>query len=130
MELKKLILLSIRNGLMLDGLVNALKKKNPLAQIVEESDASFFNNTIGVYKPDIVVVEVRGIRPYTLLEWNDRIHEMKKTLTNSKVAIIVDDENYPESAELVKKQKSNGEIDAFFYETSGLNYLADAIISL
>ena len=55
---------------------------------------------------------------------------MRETLPRCKIAMIVDDENYPDTAEAVKKEKANGKIDAFFYASSGLAYLVDAIESL
>ncbi len=128
--MNKTILLSIRNGLVSDGIVSVLRKKSEEGRIVQERNTKLFVSAAEVYKPDIVVVEVKGSCPNTLAEWSDRIHEMKKSLSKSKVAILVDDENYPETAELVKRQKANGEIDAFFYESSGLNYLVDAIVTL
>ena len=128
--MSKSALICVRNGLLSDGIIRMFYEKNSLIKISEERNAAYFEAMTKTQKPDIVVIEVRGIRPYTLAEWGERLREMRETLPRCKIAMIVDDENYPDTAEAVKKEKANGKIDAFFYASSGLAYLVDAIESL
>ena len=128
--MNKVILLCIRNGLMADGMVSMISQRNTHIKLTEERNPELFNTLVAIHKPDVIVIEVKGIRPFTLAEWLVRIKKIKEILPRCKIAMIVDDENYPETAEFVKKEKISGEIDTFFYASSGLNYLVDAIDSL
>ena len=128
--MKKTMLLCIRNGLMSDGIVSMITRKNISLNVFEERNPELFCTSAEIYNPDVVVIEVKGIRPYTLAEWSERVDKMQKALPKCKVAMIVDDESFPETAEVLKKVKARGEIDAFFYTSSGLNYLVDVMDSL
>ncbi len=125
--MSKTILLYLRNGLILDGVVSLLTRKNSHIMIIEERNTDLFDCTVEIHKPQIIVVEVRNSSPYTLTEWLNRLEKAKKTLPNLKSAVIVDDETYPQTAEMVKNERAAGTIDAFFYSSSGLNYLVDSI---
>ena len=124
------MLLCIRNGLIAEGIINMFREKNSTMKISEERNAEYFIAMTKTQKPDIVLIEVKDSEPYTLIDWTKKLCEMKEILPRCKIALIVDDENHPEVAKLVKAEKKNGRIDAFFYASSGLNYLIDAIESL
>ncbi len=128
--MNKTVMLCIGNSLMLEGIVNMLKTKNPSIVTREERNTNIFENSAKAYKPETIVVEVKGEEPYSLDDWNLKLRELKRALPKTKIAIIVDDENYPETARQVKIQKKKGNVDLFFYTTSGLSYIADAIDSL
>ncbi len=128
--MNKSVLLCIRNGLMASGILKMFHEKDASIQVTNENDTEFFMGLVEIKKPDIVVIEVKGVKPFTLSEWNVRLREMRETLPRCKIAMIVDDENYPDTADAVKNEKANGNIDAFFYASSGLGYLIDAISSL
>ncbi len=123
-------MLCIRNGLIADGIASLIVKKNNEVKLFEERQTKLFNNSAILYQPDVIVIEIKGIEPYTVHAWQERIKQVKKDIKNCKIAMIVDDDNYPEVTLLVKAEKANGCIDAFFYASSGLNYLVDAIDSL
>ena len=114
---------------MAESIVKMFCEKNSPLKLTSERNTEFFVNLVEMRKPDIVVIEVKGVKPYTLAEWLGRLREMRETMMRSKIAMIVDDENYPETAEAVQKEKASGNIDAFFYASSGLGYLVDAISS-
>lgn len=105
-------------------------EKNANIKVANEKDAELLMELLEVKKPDIVVIEIKGVKQFTLGEWNVRLREMRETLPLCKIAMIVDDENYPDTAQAVQNEKANGNIDAFFYASSGLGYLVDAIESL
>ncbi len=126
----KTLMTCIRNTLLAEAITSLLSKMNPAFEIVEEKNAELFCSILATYLPDVVVIEVKEMIPHTLSDWLVRIHLIKQKVPNCKIALIVDDESYPELAELVKKEKSKGTVDAFFYSSSGLKYLVDAIDSL
>ncbi len=123
-------MLSIRNGLIADAVRGLLEKKNPNLNIVEQRSTKLFCSSFAVNKPEIVIIEVKAMYPFSMNEWMPRINKLKSALPKCKISLIVDDENFPETANLVKQAKINGEIDAFFYASSSLNYLVDSIESL
>ena len=126
----KRILLCMPNGLVADGIEGMLHRKNQDIKITVVSTPYFFENSVELYKPDVVIIEVKDTQPYTALEWEYRILRVKNTFLQGKVAMLVNDDNYPQIIECVKEEKKKGIIDAFFYTSSGLNYLTDAIESL
>ncbi len=128
--MKKTALLCIGNGLMLEGITKMLASKNPLIQIREERSPNIFMNYVKTYMPNIILVEVKDVSPYTVYEWKDRIHNIKMALPSCKIAMIVDGENHMKAVQWVKNEKANGNIDCFFYASSGLDYLADVLDSL
>lgn len=126
----KSILFFIRNGLLADGIIRMFREKKSFSKINEERNVEFFSSMVKTQNPDIVVIEVRDIKPYTLTEWLERLCKIRECSPLCKIAMIVDDENFPDTANAVKNQKASRNIDAFFYSSSGLAYLVDAIESL
>ncbi len=128
--MNKNILVCVQNGLVADGIMSLITKQNAHVKVSQERSVDLFGSIATINSPDVVVVEAKKNSPYTISEWKERIHELRNDIPDCRFAVIVDDENLPEITELVKAEKSSGEIDAFFYSSSGLNYLVDAIASL
>ncbi len=126
----KNIMLCIRNRLLSDGISNMITKHKANIRLLEESHTTLFKTSAHFFCPDVIVIEVKEARPNTLSEWQERIKKIQQSFPMCKVALIVDDDNSPQIAMHVKECKQKGEIDAFFFASSGLSYLVEAIDSL
>ncbi len=124
------IMLCIRYGLLVDALEKYIYKLDSDYKIVQETNMNLFYNSVYLYNPSIILLEVNLNVPYTVELWQERIKFVKSNLPSCKIAVIIDDDNCHEVVEDIKLLKKNGEIDGFFYASSGLKYMVDALESL
>ncbi len=128
--MKKTIAIYIQNRLLLSGIAHAIEAKKDLTKIEIIPDIESCLSSCRQSKADMLLAELRDYQPLTLENWLSKAKEIKVNLPRCKIVLLVDEENFPQSAEEAKKAFKNEEIDMFFYSTSGLNYLVDAITSL
>ena len=125
----KKIIVSIPNALLAGGVVMYLKK-NPDFKVYREDNPSGIEDLCIASKADVLLAEVRERPPHTLGEWNIRVNEIKKELSDCKVVYVVDENSSPELADQVALARSNRLIDAFVYGTVSGEYVTALIGSL
>ena len=125
------IVISIPNSLMASCIERFLRDDRELRVFKEDrpQQAAELCRNINA---DILLVEIRDTPPYSIDDWM-KICELQNTeRLNYRIACIVDENTYPESAREVALAKSDLLIDAFFYSSSNINgeYLTAVISSL
>ncbi len=126
----KTVVAYIQNRLLSSGLKHAIVFSDHKSTVTLAPMAESSAETCWGMKPDVFVAEVRDVSPLSIDEWLLRVEQIKEALPNCKIVFIVEEENWPKSAEQAKEAFRDKKIDMFFYSTSGLEYLADTINSL
>ncbi len=126
----KTVVAYIQNRLLSSGLKHAIVFSDPKSTVTLAPMAQSSVDICWGEKPDIFIAEVRDTSPLSIEEWFVRIEQIKEVVPECKIFFIVDEENWPKSAEQAKEALKDKKIDMFFYSTSGLDYLADTINSL
>lgn len=127
----KKILVSIRNGLLSEAIVRALRDCGEFlpCKISPEVRANISDHceTMGA---DILLMEISYV-PGTTVEARLReIRQIRSSNSGCKVVILCDDNAAPEIARKVTQLKKDRVIDAFFYTSVTENYLMSALVSL
>ena len=125
----KKIIVSIPNALLAGGVVMHLKK-NLDFKVYREDNPSGIEDLCIASKADVLLAEVRERPPHTLDEWNIRVKEIKKNLSDCKAVYVVDENSSPELADQVALARSNRLIDAFVYGTVSGEYVTALVGSL
>ncbi len=120
----------IQNKLLASGVKSAIENGEHKASVDVVIDADSCVSYCRSVAPDVFIAEVRDYPPITLDDWLGRSAQIKEVAPKCRVALIVDEESYPGSAQEIRQAFKNKEIDLFFYSSSGLNYLADTINGL
>ncbi len=126
----KTIAVYIQNKLLLSGVVHAITTRNTKVTIETIPDLESCLSVCRSSKADILLAELRDYSPLSLDDWRDRVAQIKEFLPLCKIALIVDEETFPQSATVANRAFKNEEIDMFLYSSSGLNYLVDVITNL
>lgn len=128
-EMKRVVL-AIRNRLVLEAMINALKR------------AGFFVEKSSSQEPECILTLTNALAATTLVMDVTRsgdgtfdmrmrtAHEARRQNPEIKIALLCDNVSDESSAYKVKCAKEDGSIDAFFYESVPSDYLADAIDAL
>lgn len=127
----KKILVSIRNGLLSEAIVRALRDCGEFLpyKISPEARANISDQceTMGA---DILLMEISYV-PGTTVEARLReIRQVRNSNPRCKVVILCDDNTAPEIACKVTQLKKDHVIDTFFYTSVTENYLVSALVSL
>lgn len=127
----KKILVSIRNGLLSEAIVRALRDCGEFLpyKISPEVRANISDQceTMGA---DILLMEISYV-PGTTVEARLReIGQVRSSNPGCKVVILCDDNAAPEIARKVTQLKKDRVIDTFFYTSVTENYLTSALVSL
>ncbi len=126
----KTIAVYIQNKLLSSGIIHAITARNQKIAIEIIPDIESCLSVCRSGSVDILLAELRDYAPLSLDDWRDRVEQIKEFLPSCKIALIVDEETFPESATIVNRAFRNEEIDMFLYSSSGLNYLVDMVSNL
>ncbi len=126
----KTIAIYIQNRLLSSGVKNAIILSDANVKVEMIPDVQSCIQLCKNSKADILLAELRDYAPLALDDWLNRANKIKQDLPSCKIVLIVDEENFPNSALQAKNAFKYEEIDMFFYSSSGLNYLTDMVSSL
>ncbi len=120
----------IQNKLLSSGITHAIYVKKPKIKIETIPDVESCLTVCKNSNANILLAELRDYYPLALDDWLNRVDEIKHASSACKIVLIVDEENFPQSAKGANSAFKNDEIDMFLYSSSGLNYLVDVITNI
>ncbi len=126
----KTIAVYIQNKLLLSGVTNAVKERNPKNKIEIIPSIESCLSSCRSSNANVLLAELRDYHPLALEDWLSRVEKIKDALPTCKIVLIVDEENFPKSAAVANSAFKNDEIDMFLYSSSGLNFLVDVISNI
>ncbi len=126
----KTIAVYIQNKLLLSGITHAITAKNLENKIEIISNVDSCLSVCRSSNADVLLAELRDYHPLTVDDWLARVEKIKTVVPGCKIVLIVDEENFPNSARIANSAFKNDEIDMFLYSSSGLNFLVDIIINI
>lgn len=124
----KNIVISIPNTLLSDGLSNSLMRGKH--QVYRENRLEQLIDTCVVTNADVLLCEARNYAPYTVGEWVAKRQAIRAEQPRCKLALIVDENSFPDAAKEVQQARSEDLIDAFFFATVSSEYVFAVIDSL
>ena len=127
----KKVLVSIRNGLMSEAIVRALKAYGDFSpcQFSSGTGSNLFG-TGETEDADIVLMEISYLPGTTVEARLNDIRQIRSNNPKCKVAVLCDDNAAPELAHKVTQLKKDRLIDNFFYTSVTANYLTSTLASL
>lgn len=125
----KTILVSIPNSLMAGGICMYLEQSPDLKVNRHNERRSIAGMCIDA-KADVLLAEARPYSPYTVSDWLDERDTIKAKLPDFKLALVVDENSCPETAEEVQEARAKGLLDLFFYGSVSGEYITAVIASL
>ncbi len=120
----------IQNKLLLSGITHAIAARNPTSIIEVVPSIESCLSACRSSNADVLLAELRDYYPLALDDWLTRVEKIKEVVPGCKIVMIVDEENFPNSASVASSAFKNDEIDMFLYSSSGLNYLVDVVANL
>ncbi len=126
----KTIAVYIQNKLLLSGIAHAITVKSPknTVEIISSIDSCL--SVCRSSNADVLLAELRDYYPLAVDDWLTRVEKIKSVVPSCKIVLIVDEENFPNSAKFANSAFKNDEIDMFLYSSSGLNFLVDIILNI
>ena len=127
----KKVLVSIRNGLMSEAIVRALKAYGDFSpcQFASGTGSNLFG-TGETEDADIVLMEISYLPGTTVEARLNDIGQIRSNNPKCKVAVLCDDNAAPELAHKVTQLKKDRLIDNFFYTSVTANYLTSTLAAL
>ena len=127
----KKVLVSIRNGLMSEAIVRALKDYGDFSpcQFSSGTGSNLFG-TGETEDADIVLMEISYLPGTTVEARLNDIRQIRSNNPRCKVAVVCDDNAAPELAHKVTQLKKDRLIDNFFYTSVTANYLTSTLAAL
>ncbi len=126
----KTIAVYIQNKLLSAGITHAITSRNPKNIVENISNIDTCLSVCRSSNADVLLVELRDYYPLALDDWLTRVEKIKDVVPTCKIVLLVDEENFPQSAKVANFAFKNNEIDMFLYSSSGLNFLVDVIANI
>ncbi len=126
----KTIAVYIQNKLLSSGIAHAITARNKENKIEIIPNIESCLSVCRSNNVDVLLAELRDYYPLALDDWLTRVEKIKDAVPTCKIVLIVDEENFPESAKIANSAFKNDEIDMFLYSSSGLNFLVDVITNI
>ena len=125
----KTIVVSIPNSLMAGGICKYLEQ-DPNLKVIRHDRRERISTLRLAAKADVLLVEVRNYSPYTVSDWLTEHSSVKTELPGCKLAIVVDENSCPKTADKVQAARTEGLLDVFFYGTVSGEYVTAVLASL
>jgi hypothetical protein len=125
------IVLSIQNGLLGEALTDKLVQSGEFQPVPVAVDSR--SRTVAACvacSAEILLMEVSLALGATLEARFQEIAEVRRRLPNCKIVLLCDELVSPQIAKEVTQAKKSGRIDAFFYTSVTVKYLAAALFAL
>lgn len=127
----KNIVVSIQNVLLAESVILALKKTGNfrLERVLQDriSDTEKICESVHA---ELLLMEVTRTKDTTLEKRLLICKNVKRKISDCKIALLCDENADPELADQVKQAKQLRQIDAFFYESVTSDYLTAALDAL
>lgn len=82
------------------------------------------------HRPDVLLMEVKAYSPWMFSERLGIREKVKRSISDCRIILFVDDESDLELSEKVRQAKREGLIDAFLFGSVSENYFASVIDSV
>ena len=125
----KTIVMCIPNTLLSGGLSKYLQEETG-NRIYTEDDTEKLADTCAVVEAEVLLAEARNYAPYRVDDWLKIWQNVKMRQPVCKFALVVDETTFPDTARCVRQARSDGMIDAFFFESVSGEYVTAVIDSL
>ena len=122
----KNIVLSIPNALLSEALARFLREKAGYC-VYQEDNPQKLADMCAIVDADVLLCETRDYAPYTGEDWRDIYRAVKKRQAACRLALVVDEAAFPQAALRAQQARSDGVIDAFFFESVSCEYIAAVI---
>lgn len=118
----------MRRKVLADGICKALQQVPDLLPLIELNEDQAVQ-TVAVFQPDVVVLEVSESRADGILVWLQKIHALRSQWPGIKFLILCPETQEQLSRDAVEAMKSHRIDDFVFYDTS-LKYLVAKLQAL
>ncbi len=125
----KTIVVSIPNSLMAGGICKYLEQ-DPGLKVIRDDRGKKTSVTCLAAKADVLLAEARHYSPYTVSDWLAEHGTIKAERPQCKLAIVVDENSCPQTADEVQEARAKGLLDVFFFGTVSGEYVTAVIASL
>ena len=128
----KTIVISIKNGLLSEAITKILADSGEF-NAVQDTKISKENNVCDSCKmlsADITLMSVSKSQSDSIEKRLNEINKLRLILPSCKIALMCDENTYPDLAKEIVKIKKDKKIDSFFYSSVSANYLAAALASI
>jgi len=128
----KTIVVSIQNGLLNEAIIKILSESGefnaiPAAKISKNGDIS---ESCKLISADMTLMSVSNSNGDSIEKRLKEINDLRESLPDCKIALMCDENTYPELANEVTKIKRDKKIDSFFYSSVSANYLTAVLSSM
>lgn len=125
------IVVSIRNGLLAEAIINLLKQSGEFLPIrAVNNGKSRLVSTCVTCMADIVLMETSHAPDNILEKCLDEVQQIRHLLPDCKAVLLCDENTSPQVAEDLIVAKRQGKIDAFYYSSITGKYLIAALYAL
>lgn len=125
----KTVVVNIPNSLMAGGICKYLRQ-DPGLRVIRHDHREKISGMCIAAKADVLLAEARNYSPYTVSDWLTEYSMVRADRPQCKLAVVVDENSCPETANEVQQACSRGLIDVFFYGTVSGEYVTAVIASL
>ena len=126
----KRAVLAIRNRLVLEAVIDALKRIGVLVEKCFSQETERILALLNALSATFLVMDVTRSGDGTFDMRMNTVKEVKKQKPEVKIALLCDNVSDETIAYKIKRAKEEEIIDAFFYESVPSDYLADVLDSL
>lgn len=116
------VIVNMKSYVMSDAIKLILKDKGDFKVLIVDDVCDVVNKCYS-YAANTVIMEVTDYEPWNLEQRLKIREDIKKRCPNSKIAILVDENENKEIAEKVKQAKLDGLVDQFIYGSISASYL-------
>ena len=124
------IVVDMQNYLFADSVAAAFKNSDYDIDVVRAESPMNTVELCRLYKPFVLIMEVKGYTPWLLCERMKLRDKVKTVCPECKIALIVDSNSEKQAARDIRDAKKNGLIDQFFYGSMTAEYLMDQIYAM
>lgn len=128
----KTIVVSIQNGLLSEAITKILTDSGEFNayQAAKISKNGKITESCKLISADLALMSVSNCNGDSIENRLQEIEELRKGLPDCKIALMCDENTYPELANEVTKIKRDKKIDSFFYSSVSANYLTAVLSSM
>ncbi|MGN1093403.1 MAG: hypothetical protein ACI4SC_00290 [Candidatus Neoclostridium sp.] len=126
----KKVIIAIKNTLVCEAVLGALKRKGFFAEASLSQSPDKIAETCEVFFADVLLMDVGRAEENAFDRRMEAVMRAAKSNPSLKIGLLCDNVSDPEAARKVKQAKETGLIDVFFYESVQSDYLCDIVDSL
>ncbi|MCI5579032.1 MAG: hypothetical protein MR364_05960 [Oscillospiraceae bacterium] len=129
-DLMRRVVVDVQNTLFSDAIAVSLRSFDSDFEVTISEDPRETADMCAYYSANILIMEATSLNYSGYDERMKITSEVRRTLPNCKVVLIVDENAEQKLAEKVRLAKKDGLIDSFIYSSVSSSYLAAVIDSL